>query len=95
MTPLISGSFISQVESLSFCGWAGVLSLSLFSTVCGYLMVYARVSRGAVTRLSIQLYLIPVVSVIGGALLLGESITVSVLLGGGMMLAAVAISTWK
>ena len=95
MTPLISGSFISQVESLSFFGWAGVLYLSLFSTVFGYLMFYAMVSRGAVTRLSIQLYLIPVVSVIGGALLLGESITVSVLLGGGMMLAAVAISTWK
>ena len=95
MTPLLSGSFVSQVESLSLFGWAGVLYLSLLSTVLGYLMFYAMVSRGAVTRLSIQLYLIPVVSVIGGALLLGESITVSVILGGGMMLAAVAISTWK
>ena len=58
-------------------------------------MFYALVSRGAVTRLSIQLYLIPVVSVIGGTLLLNEPVTVSVLAGGGMMLAAVAVSTWK
>ena len=47
------------------------------------------------TRLSIQLYLIPVVSVIGGALLLNEPLTLSVLVGGGLMLVAVGISTRK
>ena len=95
MTPLISESLVTQAESLSLYGWLGVLYLALLSTVFGYLMFYALVSRGAVTRLSIQLYLIPVVSVVGGALLLNEPVTASVLLGGGMMLSAVAISTWK
>jgi len=95
MLPLLSQSFFTQVSALSSLGWASVLYLSLLSTVFGYLMFYALVSRGAVTRLSIQLYLIPVVSVIGGALLLNEPITVSVAVGGGMMLAAVAIATWK
>jgi drug/metabolite transporter (DMT)-like permease len=93
MLPLLSQSFITQTSSLSPLGWASVLYLSLLSTVFGYLMFYALVSRGAVTRLSIQLYLIPVVSVVGGALLLNEPVTVSVVAGGGMMLAAVAIST--
>jgi len=95
MLPLLSQSFFVQASALSFTGWASVLYLSLLSTVFGYLMFYALVSRGAVTRLSIQLYLIPVVSVIGGALLLGEALTASVVVGGGMMLVAVAISTWK
>jgi len=95
MLPLLSQSFFAQVSALSSLGWVSVLYLSLLSTVFGYLMFYALVSRGAVTRLSIQLYLIPVVSVIGGALLLNETITVSVAVGGGMMLAAVAIATWK
>jgi len=95
MLPLLSQSFFVQVSALSTLGWASVLYLSLLSTVFGYLMFYALVSRGAVTRLSIQLYLIPIVSVIGGALLLNEPITVSVAIGGGMMLAAVAIATWK
>ena len=95
LLPLLSQSFFTQVSALSSLGWASVLYLSLLSTVFGYLMFYALVSRGAVTRLSIQLYLIPVVSVIGGALLLNEPITVSVAVGGGMMLAAVAIATWK
>jgi drug/metabolite transporter (DMT)-like permease len=95
MLPLLSQSFFVQVSALSTLGWASVLYLSLLSTVFGYLMFYALVSRGAVTRLSIQLYLIPIVSVVGGALLLNEPITVSVAIGGGMMLAAVAIATWK
>jgi len=95
MLPLLSQSFFAQASALSSLGWVSVLYLSLLSTVFGYLMFYALVSRGAVTRLSIQLYLIPVVSVIGGALLLNEPVTLSVAVGGGMMLAAVAIATWK
>jgi drug/metabolite transporter (DMT)-like permease len=95
MLPLLSQSLFAQASALSFYGWASVLYLSLLSTVFGYLMFYAMVSRGAVTRLSIQLYLIPVVSVIGGALLLNEPLTPPVLVGGGMMLTAVAVSTWK
>jgi len=95
MTPLLSWSFFSQAASLSFSGWLSVLYLGLLSTVFGYLMFYALVSRGAVSRLSIQLYLIPVVSVVGGALLLAEQVTPTVVVGGGMMLAAVAISTWR
>jgi drug/metabolite transporter (DMT)-like permease len=95
MLPLLSQSLVTQASALSFYGWASVLYLALLSTVFGYLMFYAMVSRGAVTRLSIQLYLIPVVSVLGGALLLNEPLTLPVLVGGGMMLTAVALSTWK
>jgi drug/metabolite transporter (DMT)-like permease len=95
LLPLMSGSFFAQVSALSAYGWTSVLYLSLLSTVFGYLMFYAMVSRGAVTKLSIQLYLIPVVSVVGGALLLSEPVTLSVIAGGGLMLVAVAISTWK
>ena len=95
MLPLLSPSFFTQTSALSLTGWASVLYLSLLSTVFGYLMFYALVSRGAVTRLSIQLYLIPVVSVIGGALLLNEPLTATVVVGGGMMLVAVAVTTWR
>jgi drug/metabolite transporter (DMT)-like permease len=93
--PLISGSLFSQAISLSFYGWVSVIYLSLLSTVFGYLLFYALVSRGAVSKLSIQLYLIPVVSVVGGALLLAEPVTLAVLVGGALMLTAVAVATWK
>jgi drug/metabolite transporter (DMT)-like permease len=95
LTPLLSWSFVTQVESLPFDGWVGVVYLSLLSTVFGYLMFYTLISRGAVTRLAIQLYLIPVISVVGGALLLTEPVTLPILLGGGLMLVAIGITTWK
>src|SRR5579875_2612639 len=63
------------------------------STVIGYSMFYILLSRGTVSRLSVQLYLVPVVSVIGGMVLLGEKVTAFTVLGGGIMLFAVALAT--
>jgi len=95
MLPLLSTSFINQIESLSLDGWISVLYLSVLSTVFGYMLFYTLVSRRAVSKLSIQLYLIPIVSVVGGTLLLGESVTTFTAIGGVMMLAAVALATRK
>ncbi|MHB1663207.1 MAG: EamA family transporter, partial [Thermoplasmataceae archaeon] len=85
--------FIIQVASLPLSGWLAILYLSILSTVIGYTMFYTLVNRGMVSRLSIQLYLIPVVGVVGGILLLGESITLFTVAGGISVLLAVGIST--
>ena len=95
LLPLLSTSFITQVESLPLDGWISVLYLSVLSTVLGYTLFYTLVSRKSVSVLSIQLYLIPIVGVIGGVLLLNESITAFTAIGGAMMLAAVALATKK
>jgi drug/metabolite transporter (DMT)-like permease len=93
LLPLLSESFVSQVSTLSALGWASVLYLSILSTVLGYSMFYTLVGRGTVSRLSIQLYLIPIVSVVGGALLLGQKVTVFTVVGGATLLLAIAIAT--
>jgi len=93
MLPLLSQNLVSQLSALSSIGWASVLYLSVLSTVLGYLLFFTLVSRGAVSRLSIQLFLAPIVSVTGGAVLLGEPVTAFTLVGGGMMLVAVALAT--
>jgi drug/metabolite transporter (DMT)-like permease len=95
LVPLFSSSFILQVESLPLYGWLSVLYLSVLSTVLGYLLFYALARRGAVSKLSIQLYLAPVVAVIGGILILGESVTAFTVIGGALMLVAVALATRK
>jgi len=61
--------------------------------VLGYSLFYVMVGRGGVTTLMIQLYLAPVISVIGGAILLQESVTPFTLLGGAAMLIAVWLAT--
>ncbi len=93
LAPLVSSSLIKQVDALSPVGWVSVLYLSLLSTVVGYSIFYTLVSRGAVSRLSIQLYLIPIISVIGGVLLLQESLTIFTIVGGGVTLLAIAVAT--
>lgn len=93
LLPLLSMSFVTQVSALSFNGWVSVLYLSVLSTVLGYLIYYTLVSRGAVSRLSVQLYLAPIVSVTGGVLLLNEGVTIFTVAGGALLLLAVALVT--
>ena len=93
LIPLVSPSFVMQVSGLPVVGWLAVLYLSILSTVLGYSVFYILVSRANVSRLSVQLYLIPIVSVIGGALLLGQEITVFTVAGGATLLLAVALAT--
>lgn len=93
LLPLLSQNFFSQVARLSAIGWLAVLYLSILSTVLGYSMFYTLVSRGTVSRLSVQLYLIPIISVIGGALLLKQQITIFTIVGGATLLLAIALAT--
>lgn len=93
LLPLLSAGFFTQVSNLPLVGWISILYLSLLSTVGGYMIFYTLISRGAVSRVALQLYLIPVVSVIGGVLILGEQVTAFTLIGGAALLSAVAFST--
>jgi drug/metabolite transporter (DMT)-like permease len=93
LLPFVSQSLFTQVATLPLVGWASVLYLSLLSAVIGYAMFYTLVSRGNVSRLSIQLYLIPIVSVISGALILGEKVTIYTIAGGAILLFAIALAT--
>lgn len=93
LLPLTPSTFAKDVAALSLPGWASLLYLSLLSTVLGYLMFYTMVGRGGISTLMVQLYLAPVVSVIGGVILLQESLTPFTLIGGAAMLIAVWLAT--
>ena len=93
MLPLLSKSFVYEAAGLSLNGWLPVLYLSFLSTFAGYLLFYTLVSQEAVSKLSIQLYLIPVISVVGGVALLHEPVNVNILVGGAILLLSVALAT--
>ena len=59
----------------------------------GYLLFYTLVSKGTVSRLSVQLYLAPIVSVVGRVLLLNEGVTMFTVAGGALLLLAVVLVT--
>lgn len=69
--------------------WAVVLGLTVVSTVVPHLLFYEGVARLEASRVGVVSTVEPVVTVALGALLLNEPVTVFVLAGGGMVLAAV------
>lgn len=95
LLPLVSGSFLVQVGALPLSGWLSMAYLSLLSTVAGYMIFYTLIDRGTVSRLSIQLYLVPLVGVLSGILILGETVNIFMIIGGAIMLSAVAVSTFS
>lgn len=93
LIPFLTGNFLTQVENLPPVGWIAMIYLSVLSTVIGYMLYYTLISRGTVSRLSIQLYLVPVVGVTGGVLFQGDPVTAFTITGGVLLLLAVAVST--
>lgn len=93
--PLISLQFLQQLSVLSLGGWVSVVYLAILSTVVANMILYTLIGTRAVSRLSVQLYLIPLVSLVGGIMLLGESLTGFTILGAAFLFAAVALATHK
>ncbi len=91
LLPLVSPSLIEQAQSLSEVGWVSVLYLAILSTVVANLIFFTLVNRQAVSKLGMQLYLVPIVSAAGGVLVLGESLGLATLTGGALLLVAVAL----
>jgi len=83
-----------QIEALRTAGpgiWAAVLYLGLVMTALGYTCWYHVLGRYQVNLVAPFLLLTPVTSVLGGALLLGEPITLTILTGGAVIIAGVAL----
>ena len=93
LAPLVSRSLFAQAGAMSPGGWASVLYLSLLSTVLANLILYTLVSRQQLSKLGVQLYLVPVVSAVGGVLVLGESLAPEAVAGGALLLVAVGLAT--
>jgi len=95
LLPLLSWNFVTEVQALSPVGWLSVLFLAILSTIVANMILYSLVGARVVSRLSIQLYLIPVVSLVGGILLLGEGLTVTTIIGAALLLSATGLVTSK
>jgi drug/metabolite transporter (DMT)-like permease len=78
---------------LGAAAWGELAFLALGSTVAGMLLWNRAVLSGGTTRVSLLLYLEPVVAVAGAVVLLGEQLTVPAIGGGALILAGVAASS--
>lgn len=77
-------------------GWdviASVLALALLGTVAGQLLYFRLVYRYGSARASLVVYLLPVTALFYGALLLGEPLTASALVGLVLILTGTALGS--
>lgn len=72
-------------------GWALVAYLALASSFLPFVLFFWMVQRISATRASLVGYVIPIVGVVAGAVLLGEQVTSSIVLGGALILAGVVL----
>ncbi len=82
-----------QLEAIAradWLGWGVVLYLGLVMTALGYAVWYRLLARYQVTQVMPFLLLLPVITVAGGVVLLGERLTLNVALGGVIVIAGVA-----
>ncbi len=86
----ISGSRLAQLPPSA---WAELAFLGLGSSVAGMVLWNRAVAVGGSTRVSLLLYLEPVVSVTGAVALLGEHVTDVMVAAGVLILAGVALAS--
>ncbi len=87
-----------QLRALAEAGWVewgAVLYMGLIMTALGYAVWYRLLSRHPAGRVSAFLMLIPVTTVAGGVLLLGETVPAQVALGGVIVVAGVAFTVFE
>lgn len=88
---LVEEGQIEALANASASVWATVLYLGLIMTALGYSCWYHVLGHYEATRVAPFLLLTPVASVAGGALLLGEALTPTILAGGAIVIGGVAL----
>ncbi|MBE9524988.1 MAG: DMT family transporter [Chloroflexi bacterium] len=80
--PFIAGSGFSEIEQLSANGWISILFLGIACSGLAYIFWYDGLQALQVSKVGAMLYIEPVVAVIIAAIILGETIHVTSLIGG-------------
>ncbi len=87
----ISGGGIAELGRLSLAGTGAIVFLGVFCTGLAYIFWYDALKVMPAARLGSLLYVEPLVTVFVAALLLGEGILISLILGGLLILTGVWI----
>ena len=88
---LFESGQLTAIATASAAAWSAVLYLGVVMTALGYAMWYRLLGIYPVSRMMPFLLLVPVSTVAGGILFLGERLTANMLVGGLIAIAGVVI----
>lgn len=90
---LIEDGQMASIMAADWIGWSVVIYLGLIMTALGYGIWYNLLGRLQVNQVGPFLLLLPVASVIGSVLILGEKLTPYIVAGGVVVVAGLAVMT--
>lgn len=90
---LIPGLWLWPAEPIGGLAWANALGLAIFSTTLAFLLYFGLISSAGATATSTVTFLVPVSALLWGYLLLGERLSLQVVVGMAITLAGTAIAT--
>jgi drug/metabolite transporter (DMT)-like permease len=82
----------AEVAAFDARSWLAALTTSILAVVVGYTLWYRGLRRLEPTQVAVYVYMVPFFGVLFSWLLLGESITLFLLLGGATILAGVIVT---
>lgn len=92
---LSSGAMVAVAPTLTATSWVVLLLYGLGPNVIGMLLWNYGLSKVPGTQAGLFLYLYPVVSIAGGAILLGEHVTAEMLVGGVLIVGGLVLAQYN
>jgi drug/metabolite transporter (DMT)-like permease len=82
-----------ESHSYSFQAWASIFYLGFFGTVLGFLWYYEGIKRIGPVRAGLFINFVPIFAIILSFLILGEPLTISLLIGAALVSSGVYLTT--
>lgn len=90
MSFIFEEDHLTHIQNADWVVWGTVAYLGIVMTAIGYGLWYSLIQRHPLNRVGPFLLLLPVFSVLGGVLILGEGLTMRIITGGLIVIAGVA-----
>ncbi|MFQ5951642.1 MAG: DMT family transporter [Candidatus Geothermarchaeales archaeon] len=90
--PFVSLDVVHESLRLSMVEWIPILFLAFFPTFIGYILWYRLLAEAEASGVGAYLYLTTMTAIVGGIVLLGETITLHTVVGGSLVVVGVAMA---
>lgn len=91
LLPFVSGQTFREIDALSSGGWWWMVQLGLGSSVLGYFIFVWALGKMDATKVSVSLYVVPVVALVAAWLILDERLGAGLYFAAAMVIAGLVI----
>ncbi|MFP4072376.1 MAG: DMT family transporter, partial [Desulfovibrionales bacterium] len=95
LIPALTQGLVSDLAGISLQGWVTISYLGIFGTGLGFCWYYQGIKAIGPTRAGVFINLVPLVGVVLGGLILGETLTPALILGGLLVFTGLFLTNYQ